>query len=212
MFQAPIIARSAWLPLGTVALLALLVHHGLGPLWSVPLWVASLLLAFLFRDPRRAIPAAALGVVSPGDGRVVAIDAAPDPHLSRTAQRIRIKMSALGVYTVRSPVEGKLVRQWSDAACADTEATAERRDGKRFSVWIRTDEADDVVLSIAGARVRRPGCALSTGERIGQGQRYTYLPFGALLDVWVPENARVKVRDGDRVNAGSDVVATLIHR
>ncbi len=212
MFQTSIIARSGWLLLGAVALLALLVHYGVGPLWDLPLWAAFVLLAFVFRDPRRTIPPAPLGVVCPGDGCVVAVGAAPDPCLSRTAKHIRIKVSVLGAYTVRSPVEGKLMRQWSDAVPALGTWPPWRRNGKRFSVLIRTDEDDEVVLSIEGALLRRPHCALSTGERIGQGQRYTYLPFGALLDVWVPEAARVQVRDGDRVSAGSDVLATLIHR
>jgi phosphatidylserine decarboxylase len=50
------------------------------------------------------------------------------------------------------------------------------------------------------------------GERVGQGQRCGYLHLGGLIELYLPHNARVLARINDRVRAGQDVVAQLVHK
>ena len=66
-----------------------------------------LLLYLLFRDPHREIPAAPLGVVSPVDGKVIAVESVEQGVLHGPAHRIRIQINSLGAYTARAPVEGR---------------------------------------------------------------------------------------------------------
>jgi phosphatidylserine decarboxylase len=36
--------------------------------------------------------------------------------------------------------------------------------------------------------------------------------LGSLIEIYVPANTRIKVKPGDSVKAGSDIVATLVHK
>ena len=48
-------------------------------------------------------------------------------------------------------------------------------------------------------------------KRIGQGQRCGYLPFGGVVDLFLPVESKVLVEVGQRVDSGSTVLAELIH-
>ena len=52
---------------------------------------------------------------------------------------------------------------------------------------------------------------MNSGERIGQGQRCGYLPFGGVVDLFLPVESKVLVEVGQRVDSGSTVLAELIH-
>lgn len=176
-----------------------------GPPGGAPLWAGAALLLYAFRDPQRAVPALPLAVLSPADGRVVAAGRVADPYLDRDAVRIVVGMNRLGVYSIRSPVEGKVVQRWYSAR------TAQGR--PRYGVHVRTDEGDDVVLAMTGpARRPRPRCYVQHGERVGHGQRCGHMLFGASVEVYLPANSRVDAKVGDTVTAGVAVLATLVHK
>ena len=200
----PLIAREGWPWIGLVAAIALLVQWQFG--WfAAPLWALAGLLLFLFRDPPRSVPASPLGVVSPVNGRVQSIDTLQSPYLEKPAVWIVIQMSPLDVFSVRSPMEGKVIEQWNGKGGVS-------RGGPRYAQWIQSDEADDVVqVIIPGITFIRPRCYVHSGERIGQGQRCGFVHFGGRLEVWVPEGSRIDVEVGARLQAGSDIIATLVH-
>jgi phosphatidylserine decarboxylase len=183
---------------------------------SLPFWLLMLFFIYLFRDPDRAIPASPLALISPADGKIEKIERVQDPLLERDAIRITINMSHLGSYTARSPVEGKIMERWFIGRRGKADALETMKlDGCeeiRFAQWIRTDEDDDVILCMSGGvPIHRPSCYVQSGERVGQGQRCGYIPFGARLDLMIPANARVEVKQGQHIHAGSDVLAHLVH-
>jgi phosphatidylserine decarboxylase len=187
------------------------VQYAYGLRYALPLWLLSGTVAFMFRNPVRPIPASPLAVVSPVDGRVVAVEPVEDPYLKRPALRVALCMSALSVYFSRSPVEGKVLNVWhvggSEGLLGRLTAS-----GRRTALWIQTDEADDVVFVMRHGPLSRPRCHSHTGERLGQGQRCGYIPFGGCVEVLLPTNARIEQRVGEYVLAGSDVLATLLHK
>ena len=193
---------------------------------AIPLLVAGAVLVYLFRDPERVVPALPLAVVSPIDGKVISVGQADDPYLERKVQRIVIRMHLAGVYSTRSPIEGKVMQGWfksvrpvpNDAA-ADKLHEALTTSGRtllprdRVALWLQTDEADNVVLSVIPHRFGfAPRCYVHVGQRVGQGQRCGFIPFGARIEVLLPESARLSVSAGDQVTAGSAVIATLVHQ
>ncbi|GMR07971.1 MAG: phosphatidylserine decarboxylase [Gammaproteobacteria bacterium] len=210
-----LIAREG-LPYCALALIiSLAFFFTVGPLWSIPFWLVLAMFCYLFRDPVRDIPADPLAVVCPADGIVSGIENAHDYFLDRQAIRICINMNKTGAYTTRSPVEGKVIDRWFP-----TVETSGQHDiphhGKctdiRFAQWVKTDEDDDVILCMSGgSSIIRPSCYVQSGERIGQGHRCGFIPFGATINVVVPENTRIEVTAGQKVAAGSDVIAHFIH-
>ena len=180
--------------------------------WEFAGWTYSIVpglvflwLVLIFRDPLRAIPAVPLGVVSPVDGKVVEISLTDKGALNGEAHKILIRVSSLGTYTSRCPVEGKIMD--FRGAIADSAQA-----GASSGLWVQTDEGDDVVLQFHGHRFGlAPLAFLGYGERVGQGQRCAYLRLTRLAEVQLPINGRLLVEEGQRVSAGVDVLAKLPH-
>jgi phosphatidylserine decarboxylase len=207
-YRYPLIAREGWLWIASAFVTAGAVQVWFG-LVALPLWALVLLLLFLFRDPSRKIPSVPLGVVSPVDGKVIAVDAVHDTYLDRQALCISIEMGFTSVYSAHSPMEGKVLEQWLGVPrkLPDTDEEV-----ATYAQWIQSDEKDDVVLVIgASTRQPRPQCYAQSGERIGQGQRCGFIRFGAHVEVLLPVGSRIAVSAGDDVKAGSDILATLVH-
>jgi phosphatidylserine decarboxylase len=195
------IAREGWTILAVTALAAALFQILVDPVIGVLFWIPWFLLLYLFRDPRRDVPSIPLAVLSPVDGQVVAISEEREEQTGRNMRRVRLLMNPFGVYSIRSPLEAKIIRQWFPG----------RRNEGAFGQWLQSDEGDDVILLIGTGRLRRiPSCYAQAGDRVGQGQRCGFVPFGAHLDLLIPENSRLRVREGDRVASGVSVVATLL--
>jgi len=207
----PYIAREGWLLIAAIAASGLIAKLNFGLLAAIPLWLLCGVMAYLFRDPERAVPAVPLGVVSPVDGEVLAIEAARDLYLERDVIRVAIRMNRLGSYVTRAPIEGKLVKHWYTQAEDVSGSGSDRLD--RYAMWLQTDENDDVVLVMGvGSKALKPVCYYHSGERIGQGDRCGLVRFGGHIEVLLPASSRVEAAVGDKITAGSDILAMLIHQ
>ena len=175
----------------------------LGPVYLLGPGALFVLLWLIFRDPRRQIPAIPLGVVSPVDGRVTAVDLVDRGVVQGEAHRIFISIDMLGTYTARCPVEGVIKD-------LNTLAAEKVVDYRTNALWVQTDEGDSVVLQFHGYRLRlAPSAFVRYGERIGQGQRCAYLRLTGVAEVHLPIAGRVLVEPGQRVTAGLDVIGRL---
>jgi len=198
----PLIAREGVLLLLAAILAAVVVLNLSGLQTSLPFWGLSLLILVIFRDPDREIPSQPMAVVSPADGRVTAVTATRDPYLDRDSIRVTLQMNPCGVFTTRSPVEGKVLQPPSLPEDARMP----------HGVWLQTDEGDDVVMVMMRGRLHTaPRCYIRIGERVGQGKRCGFVHLGGQIDVYLPERSRLDVTVGDWVRSGSDVIATLSH-
>lgn len=174
---------------------------------AVLLAVAS---GYLYRSPDRDVPAAPLGIVSPADGTVRGAAACHDPFLERDSICITLEMGMLDAYSIRSPIEGKVMRRWHRAPGADREGEDEEFN---YAVWIQTDEGDDVVLVMTRhSSWRAPRCYVHSGERVGQGQRCGMIRFGSPVQLFLPASTRIEIQAGGRVQAGADLVGTLVRK
>lgn len=186
-----------------VVIAAFAAWHFLGPI-ATALPLAVLVWLFLiFRDPSREVPAVPLGVVSPVDGVVLAVSLTDSSVLGGEAQKISIAVDSFGTYTARCPVEGKIMD-----LCGEGDKA--RPGANPNGLWVRTDEEDDVILQFAGHRFGlAPRASMRFGERVGQGQRCAFLRLTRRADVQLPLAARIQVEKGQRVSAGSDLLAKL---
>ena len=172
----------------------------------IPL-VVTVILALLFRDPTRVVPAAPLGVVSPVDGTVTEVsETADDPGGNGAAHRICIRVNSLGTYTARSPVEGKVMER-------QARMSSESKPPNHGGLYLQTDEGINVSLHFRGHRLGLvPRTFLRFGERVGQGERCGWLRLTKIAEVQLPATGRVLVSAGEKVTAGSSLIAKLPHR
>ena len=181
------------------------------PVAIVPLFLAVGFCLWFFRDPERVAPQDDRVVVSPADGRVVAIvPEREDRFLNALATRVSIFMSPLDVHVNRSPVtgtvrqvqhtEGKFRAAFSDKSSLDNERNAVvlESGGKRF-----------VLVQIAGALARRIVCHVGPGDRLERGQRFGMIMFGSRVDVFLPPGVQPTVSKGERVRAGTSVLGRV---
>jgi phosphatidylserine decarboxylase len=201
----PFVAREG-IPFLAVALIGIgVAWHYAGVNYAIPPMILFAYFVLVFRDPKRDVPAVPLGIVSPVDGIVAGIGLTDKSILNGEAHKIIIRVSSLGTYTARCPIEGKIM----DFRGAQP---ARQVPGATSGLWVRTDEDDDVVLQFHGHRFGlAPHAILRYGERVGQGQRCAYLRLTRYAEVQLPINGRVLVTEGQRVSAGSDVLAKLPH-
>ncbi len=188
----PFVAEEGLLPIAITFVLAIVLFRYVDPLLAIIPGVLLVLLTMVFRDPHRVVPSVALGVFSPVDGEVVAVEKMDKGETGVPALRILIKIDSLGTYTARSPVEGYI------------------KDLGKKALWVQTDEGQDVVLKFNGNWLGlAPRAFAKFGERLGQGQRCAYLRLARVAEIQLPIDGKVLVEPGQRVLAGTDVIGNV---
>lgn len=196
--QYPLVAREGWWLLSLLSLAAAVAIWYVGVM-ALPLLFLVIGMGFVLRDPARKVPAQPLAIVSPVDGILLSVTEGKDPFLQRPSLVLQLQKSVLGVFSIRSPLEGKIQQQWFQS------------DTRLHASWVQTDEGDNVVWAVEAAGWRRKPCRNQTGERVGQGQRCGFQWFSGKVSVYLPTAARSTLKAGDRIVAGETVIASLVH-
>jgi phosphatidylserine decarboxylase len=209
-YPHPIIAREGW-PFLAAAIVAAAVASWFAGWWSAPLWLAAVFVLQFFRDPARQVPGDARTVVSPADGRVVAVGRARDPYLDRDAIKVSVFMNVFNVHSNRSPVDGRVQKRWyNPGGFVNASLDKASAENERNALWLRTPEGADVTcVQIAGLIARRILCYVGEGDNLERGQRFGFIRFGSRVDIYVPQDAKLVAALGDKVYATSTVIATL---
>lgn len=183
--------------------------------WTVltlPALAATLLIGHFFRDPERVTNAGDADLVSPADGRIIAIDRMEaDPLARRPCLRVSIFMSVFDVHVNRVPVSGVVqeVRYRKGTFLAANLPRASRENEQNW-VRILSDGGQEVVMTqVAGLIARRIVCWPRAGDRVEQGERFGMIRFGSRMDVFVPVESEVLVSMGQHVYGGETVLCRL---
>jgi phosphatidylserine decarboxylase len=210
-YPHPIIAREGWPFLALAAVVA--VALSISPLWplAVLAWLAVLFIAQFFRDPPRRVPQDANAVLSPADGKIVAVVNARDPYLDRDALKISVFMNVFNVHSNRSPVGGDVKNVWYNAGrFVNAALDKASEDNERNAIQLRTPAGVDVTcVQVAGLIARRILCYVGPGDHLGPGQRYGFIRFGSRVDVYLPSSATPRAAVGDMVYATESILAVL---
>ena len=181
---------------------------GSGWLWGLGL-LALAFFGYFFRDPERLIPAEPEAVVAPADGKVVLVDEVREERfLNGAARRVAIFMNVFDVHVNRAPVAGTITEAehrdgcfkaaWREDACTLNEQQALVLEAKGARV---------LVVQIAGLLARRIISYVQPGQDLDKGERLGLICFGSRVDLYLPLEAEILVKVGDRVQAGSSIVA-----
>jgi phosphatidylserine decarboxylase len=174
------------------------------------LGVAALLFfTYFFRDPERDIPADPAGIVAPADGKVILVDEVrEDRYLNAPARRIAIFMNVFDVHVNRAPL-------------AATVAEAQHRDGcfkaafredactlnEQMALLLEAKGSLVLVVQIAGLLARRIVSYVEPGQHLEKGERLGMICFGSRVDLYLPPEAEILVKVGEKVKAGHSLVA-----
>ena len=210
-YPHPIIAREGWPFIAASLAAAVAVHWLAGGWWAAPLWLVVAFMVQFFRDPPRVVPAEPKAVLSPADGRIVAVERARDPYLERDALKLSVFMNVFNVHSNRSPVDGEIRNAWHHPGkFFNAELSKSSLENERHALWLRTAGGADVTcVQIAGLIARRILCYAVPGQRLARGERYGFIRFGSRVDVCLPPESRPVAAVGDKVHATASLLAML---
>jgi phosphatidylserine decarboxylase len=179
------------------------------------LWILFALFTFyFFRDPEPMTPTGTNLVISPGHGKVDAIDTTNETDfMGGECQRISIFLSVFNVHVQNAPVTGRVAffkhtpGLYLNALSADSAKFNE-------NVLIGIDSAEPRgeqigVRLIAGLIARRIIPWISQNDAVQRGERISLIQFGSRVDVYLPKHAKIKVNLGDKVIGGETVIASF---
>ncbi len=211
-YPHPIIAREGWPFLAIVAILALALQSFGLTFLSVLAWILFIFVLQFFRDPPRYIPAQKNAVVSPADGRIVAVERVEDPYAQREALKISVFMNVFNVHSNRIPIGGEIKSvDYFPGLFVNADLDKASTQNERNAVVIHTESGATVTaVQVAGLIARRILCYVKPSETVEKGQRYGFIRFGSRVDVYLPTDSVPKVAIGDKVSASSTVLAELV--
>ncbi len=173
---------------------------------TLPLWG---LVLYFFRDPGRPRPPGEELILSPADGRVVAIEQVDEPlFIQGPAVRISIFMSIWDVHVNRSPISGavKLFRhvpgQFLQAFLPEASDVNEHN-----LLGIQAGERRVLLKQIAGILARRCVSYVTVGDQLERGERFGLIRFSSRVDTFLPPDVEIHVQIGDSVQSGQSILA-----
>jgi phosphatidylserine decarboxylase len=185
---------------------AALVAWLAGPWFAVPLVLLALFCLNFFRDPDRVVPAGPVAV-SPADGKVLAVAAEP----ART--RVSIFLNVFDVHVNRTPIAGRIDKvEYRTGRFLVASKEACSTDNEQNVVTVTGDGVTVVFKQIAGLIARRIIFTKKPGDTVAAGERIGLMRFGSRMDVLFGPEWEVTVRAGQRVAAGSTVIARRLDR
>ena len=187
-----------------------------GWLGWVPLVVAAavltLFVSWFFRNPPREIPQGPGLVVSPGDGKVLAVEEEFEPrYLKDRAVRISIFLNVFDVHINRIPCEGIIEDvQYQPGLFLVASKPHATVKNEQNAVMIKTVEGAKVLcVQVAGLIARRIVWWVHPKDPAVRGERYGLIRFGSRMDTYVPVGTAIKIAVGDRVKGGETILGVL---
>ena len=177
-----------------------------GPWFAIPMPLLALFCLYFFRDPDRPIPSGPVAV-SPADGKVVAIK--PEGGLNR----LSIFLNVFDVHVNRTPIGGaiqKVFYQHGKFLVASREECS--TDNEQNIVTVSGDGTTVIFKQIAGLIARRIVFTKKPGDTVAIGERIGLIKFGSRCDVLFGPEWEITVQPGQRVSAGSSVIARRLDR
>lgn len=186
-------------------LVAFAVSYFLSPWAGIPFYLLAAFCLYFFRDPERVPPAGPV-MVAPADGKVVAVR-----QLSETETRVSIFLNIFNVHVNRTPIPGKImgvVYQKGKFMVASHELASS--DNEQNTLVVEGEGTRVICRQIAGLIARRIVCYKRAGDSVLPAERIGYIKFGSRVDVIYGPEWQTAVRVGDKVSAGTSVLARRV--
>lgn len=207
-----IIAREGY-PFIIFSLVITAVVAFLGICWLLVLAVlVSFFIVWFFRNPERCFPEEEKVVISPADGKVIKVEnVGMNNTITGKFKKVSIFMNVFNVHVNRAPYNGKIEAiNYHEGKFFSANLDKAASDNERNEIQIRTEEGSLIwVVQIAGLIARRIVCWVKTGDSVKKGERFGLIRFGSRVDVYLPEDARIAVKTGQKVRAGETPLGYL---
>jgi len=185
-----------------------------------------------FRNPSRIIPGGPDDLVSAADGRVIYIKELEVNQMPVTVKKMRIAelseitktdllerpcyligiaMTLFDVHMNRSPLDGKItfIKHTPGTAIGLNTPSSTVTNERNTVIIERADGIKTGIVQIAARGVRRCIVTANVGDPVKRGEIIGKIRWGSQLDMILPRNSEILVREGEQVYAGRTVIAKL---
>jgi phosphatidylserine decarboxylase len=181
-------------------------------LWLLlPILLLTIYTFWFFRDPARVFPDDPDAVLAAADGTVADIVEIEETEVLHARQkRVGIFLSVFDVHTNRAPVEGEIIYRKAHAGLCLDARHADCTTKNRAMTWcFQNQRGMFVVRQLTGMIARRIVGWSNVGDELKKGEHFGMIRFGSRTEVYLPLDAEVLVKVGDRVIGGMSVIARL---
>jgi phosphatidylserine decarboxylase len=212
-----LVVIAAW-AIGAFAVTAAAVIAAVGvaitPFVAIAWVLFALFTLYFFRDPTPRCPAAPNLVLSPAHAKVDVIDRTVEAQfMGGECQRISMFLSVLDVHVQNAPVSGKVgfLKHTAGEFLNALRTESATHNENVLLGFEATDPAGKKVAIrlIAGVLARRIVPFINAGDAVQRGDRISLIQFGSRADVYLPPEATIKVKVGDKVVGGQTVLAVF---
>lgn len=170
---------------------------------------------YFFRDPSRIVPDDDSVLVSPADGRIIIIDPKvhDDRFLMADVQKISIFMNVFDVHVNRIPFSGTVEQiVYSAGKFYSADSMRAGLENETCAVILNAGNNRRMAcVQMAGLIARRIVCWAEKGDTLTKGSRFGMIRFGSRVDLYLPKELRIDVKNGQRVKAGETILGRFPH-
>lgn len=185
--------------------------------WHIVLYLFLVFNCFIivrfFRVPiKRKVTHLNDAVLAPADGEVVVNEVVfEDEYFHEQRRQISIFMSIYNVHVNFFPMDGEVSYYKYHPGKFLVAFNPKSSDlNEHNSIVVRDAQNREVMFrQIAGFVARRIVCDLKEGDKATAGEEFGMIRFGSRLDVFLPLDAEVKVKVGDKTRGKATVLSIL---
>lgn len=174
--------------------------------------IVFLLILQFFRNPKRFTHVNEKHALSPVDGKVVVIEEVSENEVLKDKRiQVSVFMSPLNVHVTRYPISGrvsyskyhpgKYLVAWHPKASEENERTTVVVENQSFGKIL--------YRQIAGALAKRIVNYAKADMEVSQGEDSGFIKFGSRVDLFIPLDAKIKVKLNQKVRGGESVIAEM---
>ena len=187
------------------------------PTFAIAQWFAYVLSGFLlivvvqfFRHPTRIHTINANAIIAPADGEVVVIEETnEDEYFKDKRIQVSIFMSPINVHVNRYPIAGIVTyAKYHAGKFLVASLPKASTENERTSVVVKHGNGTSILFrQVAGALARRIVMYSKEGDVATQCGEMGFIKFGSRVDLYLPLDAKLKVKIGDVVKGSQTVIA-----
>ncbi|HOW88758.1 MAG TPA: phosphatidylserine decarboxylase [Elusimicrobiales bacterium] len=163
----------------------------------------ALFTAYFFRDPERNRVFSPEEIACPADGTVLSVGSEGDPDVIV----VRIFLSVFNVHLQRATIDGKIESVTYTRGKFEIAYKPEAVKNERNLIKINGANGRFAhVEQLTGSIARRIVAYVEAGDEVKAGERIGMIYFGSQVAVYLPKDASVLVKPGDKVYGAETVL------
>ena len=165
---------------------------------------------WFFRNPKRNIIKNPELILSPADGKVIAIKEVDElEYFNDKKIQISIFLSPLDIHVNRYPVSGEILySKYHKGEYLVAWHPKSSDKNERTTVVIKNKKFGEVMYrQIAGSVARRIVNYAKVNSIVEQGEDSGFIKFGSRVDLFLSKDLNLKIKVGDKVKGGLSIIA-----